>query len=87
MECGGLTPPFSYAYVLSGPWQSQGGVNPPHSKALRAFSWFPGAGQQRGMSDRFHNGLLGVELIGGLFDGFAVVVGIHFNQLAHFVEP
>jgi len=27
-----------------------------------------------------------MELIGCLFDGFAVVVRVHFNQLAHFVE-
>jgi len=27
------------------------------------------------------------ELIGCLFDGFSVIVGAHFNQLAHFVKP
>jgi hypothetical protein len=30
--------------------------------------------------------LRGRELIGRLFDRFAVVVGAHFNQLAHFIE-
>ena len=29
----------------------QGGVKPPHSKVLRAFSWFPGARLRTGMSD------------------------------------
>ena len=46
-----MTPPFRYAYVLSGRWRFQGGVKPPHSKALRAFSWFLGARQQTGMND------------------------------------
>jgi len=40
LECGGLTPPFPDAYVLGSPWRSQGGVKPPHSKALRAFHGF-----------------------------------------------
>jgi len=42
LECGGLTPPFGRLYVHGGPWRCQGGVKPPHSKALRAFSWFLG---------------------------------------------
>ena len=29
----------------------EGGVKPPHSKALRAFSWFLGARQRAGLSD------------------------------------
>ena len=33
------------------PAQREGGVEPPHSKALRAPSWFPGARQRTGMSD------------------------------------
>jgi len=37
LECGGLTPPFSHLDGLGGLWRSQGGVKPPHSKALRAF--------------------------------------------------
>jgi len=36
LECGGLTPPCRQAHVHGGPWRSQGGVKPPHSKALRA---------------------------------------------------
>jgi len=31
--------------------------------------------------------LIGMKLIGCLFDGLAVIVRTHFNQLAHFVEP
>ena len=54
LECGGLTPPFRDAYVLSGPWRSQGGVKPPHSKALRAFSWFLDAHHPTSTNDRFH---------------------------------
>jgi hypothetical protein len=34
----------------------QGGVKPPHSKALRAFSWFLGARQATGMSGWHENG-------------------------------
>jgi hypothetical protein len=30
----------------------EGGVKPPHSKALRAFSWFLGARQRTGVSGR-----------------------------------
>jgi hypothetical protein len=33
----------------------KGGVEPPHSKALRAFSCFLGARQPTGMSDCFEN--------------------------------
>ena len=36
MECGGLTPHFHHVSVLGGPWRSQGGVKPPHSKAPSA---------------------------------------------------
>ena len=43
VECGGLTPPWDFGAVA--PWlrtafrpRCEGGVKPPHSKALRAFS-------------------------------------------------
>jgi len=55
LECGGLTPPFRHADVLGGPWRSQGGVKPPHSEALRAFSWFLGARQRTGINDCTEN--------------------------------
>jgi len=32
---------------------SKAAASLPHSKALRAFSWFPGARQRTGMSDCF----------------------------------
>jgi len=76
LECGGLTPPWNYrgrkSYTTH-KWrplslfsqetrsaQCQGGVEPPHSKALRAFSSFPGARQPTNMSDCFENRGAGV---------------------------
>jgi hypothetical protein len=35
LECGGSTPPWN-----SAEGEDKGGVEPPHSKALRAFSFF-----------------------------------------------
>ena len=67
LECGGLTPPWNYrgrqSYTThqwrplklfsqeSRSAQRKGGVEPPHAKALRAFSWFPAARQPTNMSD------------------------------------
>ena len=67
LECGGLTPPWNYrgrqSYTTH-QWrplklfsqetrsaQCKGGVEPPHSKALRTFSWFPGVRRLMNMSD------------------------------------
>ena len=41
-----------HLWTAFGPGLYEGGVKPPHSKALRAFSCFPGAHQPTGMSDR-----------------------------------
>ena len=59
LECGGLTPPShrtegTQSLSRTGAAaKMQGGVKPPHSKALRAFSCFLRARQGTGMSDCF----------------------------------
>jgi hypothetical protein len=54
MECGGLTPPWDSPRGTDHNAACQGGVKPPHSKALRAFSCFPGA-HLTGMGDCLEN--------------------------------
>jgi hypothetical protein len=53
LECGGSTPPWDFGAAMARLRTAfrprcEGGVKPPHSKALRAFSWFPGARQRTG---------------------------------------
>jgi hypothetical protein len=76
LECGGLTPPWNYrgrkSYtthqwcplkLFSQETRSapcKGGVEPPHSKALRAFSWFLGVRRLTNTSDCFENRGAGV---------------------------
>jgi len=59
LECGGLTPPCDRRGPSPYDWR-KGGVKPPHSKALRAFAWFPGA--EAGMS--LLEVLIAVSLLG-----------------------
>jgi len=43
LECGGLTPPWNrHGAGITQSAMYEGGVKPPHSKALRAFAWFLG---------------------------------------------